>query len=349
MPYYKTRKIIEKADYDSEVKAEFLKRLTKDFFDTHESFLSTPLLAIMLMLTFADFAEIPTSLHVFYCNAFDMLVRRHDALKSQFLRTMHSGCSAEQFRRLFASFCVITYSKSKFQFTHDEAVEFVGHALKQQNIQADPAHVLTDLSESICLLQIEGFEISFVHRSFQEYFCALFVSLAPSGAVALYLNSGRYRTYDSVLPMLYAMVPERVEAEWALPTLRRLVDLIGDSRDPGRTLLTSINKEIGFVFLRGTHIVLHFQDTGLSRALSALHRFYPAHFRSATSSSEEEISEEDAEIHRKAQLQRILALEASGDVRFAGLAADLAASKARGRGERLLQRKVPLKDDDDDS
>ena len=220
MNYYKTRKIIEKSDYDAGVKKEFLKRLTKEFFDRHESFLSTPLLAIMLMLTFEDFAEIPSSLHVFYRNAFDTLVRRHDALKSQFLRTMHSGCSAEQFGRLFASFCILTYSKSKFQFSRDEAIGFLSSALAQQSIKADPAHVLADLVESICLLQVEGFEISFVHRSFQEYFCALFVSQAPSGAVARYLNGTTLRTYDSVVPMLYAIVPERVDAEWAYPALK---------------------------------------------------------------------------------------------------------------------------------
>lgn len=55
----------------------------------------------MLMLTFEEYAEIPNSLHEFYRNAFETLIRRHDAMKSQFLRQMHSGCTAEEFKKLF--------------------------------------------------------------------------------------------------------------------------------------------------------------------------------------------------------------------------------------------------------
>lgn len=111
-----TRDLIEKAPYDEDVKRTFLRRLTPPFFSKHESFLNTPLLAIMLMLTFEEYAEIPNSLHEFYRNAFDTLVRRHDALKSQFLRETHSGCTAEEFKQVFSSFCVLTYTKNATRF-----------------------------------------------------------------------------------------------------------------------------------------------------------------------------------------------------------------------------------------
>lgn len=209
------RSLILQADYDTDVTKTFLKRLTPEFFSRHNSFLSTPLLIIMMMLTFEDYAEIPTSLHAFYKNAFDTLIRRHDATKPKFIRRTYSQCTAEQFQRIFSSFCILTYSKSKFEFSFDEVIRYLGAAVNQQQIDADVNQVLKDLVESICLLQQEGFEISFVHRSFQEYFCALFLSLSPAGIVRSFLQDGRFSSWDDMLPMLYGMARERVEQEWA--------------------------------------------------------------------------------------------------------------------------------------
>jgi len=48
MSYDSTKQLIINSDYDSDVKKQFLKKLTPDFFSKHESFLSIPLLAIML-------------------------------------------------------------------------------------------------------------------------------------------------------------------------------------------------------------------------------------------------------------------------------------------------------------
>lgn len=346
MTHYKTRKLIEKADYDAEVKKEFLKRLTKEFFAQHESFLSTPLLAIMLMLTFEDFAEIPTTLHVFYRNAFDTLVRRHDAMKSQFLRQMHSGCSAEQFRKLFASFCLITYSKSKYQFHENEVPDYLEMALNQQGIEADKESVLLDIIESICLLQREGFETSFVHRSFQEYFCALFVSQLPAGAVARYLESGRYRTYDNVLPMLFAMVPERVEAEWVAPKIKNIIALYDHTSDPVLSLAIKAYGTMNYAFYKGNHVIPHFDETDNGRAISILQRLYLANF--VGNGYGQELSEEESERMQATLVSRLKELEASGDKRFNEVSKKLNESAKPNLDHRLPSIKVSLQENDGD-
>lgn len=275
-----TKELIEKADYDEKVRRNFLKRLTEDFFNKHESFLNTPLLAIMLMITFEEYAEIPNSLHEFYRNAFDTLVRRHDALKNQFLRPTHSGCTAEQFKRIFSSFCVLTYSKSAFSFSREEALNYLDSAIKQQNYKFDKEDVLCDLIESVCLLHEEGFEISFVHRSFQEYFCALFVASAPSGFVDQYLETANVRLHDDVLPMLYGINPGRVEEEWA----NEFVSDVLKKYPKGRR-----NRHIDFFRARapewsievgghGTVYMAPVERSNLERSVTIIKNFYPEHF-----------------------------------------------------------------------
>jgi hypothetical protein len=321
MTLAKTRMLIERADYDLDVKKLFLKRLTQDFFHRHESFLSTPLLAIMLMLTFEEYAEIPVSLHEFYRNAFDTLVRRHDAMKAQFLRVMHSGCSAAQFRTLFASFCLLTYSKSAYQFSHDQAIESLDKAATQQGISANRDALLADLIESLCLLQREGFEITFVHRSFQEYFCALFVAQSKADLLKKYLDSGRFRVWDSVLTMLYGMAPERVEAEWANAVVSSLIKefpTLGEASVMNFVL--ALFPKIMVSYVDDDGIIVHTaEQSEVSRQLSILNRFYPAHFHERASDKSRGQSTRDM-ASRSASLSIVLQkCEAEGDARFKGL------------------------------
>lgn len=283
MSLEQTRLLIERADYDHDVKKKFLKRLNTDFFRQHESFLNTPLLAIMLMLTFEEFAEIPTNLHIFYKNAFDTLARRHDAMKSQFLREMHSGCSADEFRKVFSSFCVLTYTKSKFEFSDDDALMFIERASRQQSVDANPQDILTDLIESLCLLQKEGFQTSFVHRSFQEYFCAVFVANSASGIVEKFLSEGKFRIWDNVLPMLYGMAPERVESEWAYAAV---TELVGEYPTAGEAnvlkFLREMFRDIEIVVFPGRRLIPQWYETRSYRRVSILRRLYDKSFMLAS-------------------------------------------------------------------
>jgi predicted NACHT family NTPase len=53
----KTLCLIERLDFDIAVKNKFLERLRSDLFEKHKSFVSRPLLATMMLLTFSSYAE----------------------------------------------------------------------------------------------------------------------------------------------------------------------------------------------------------------------------------------------------------------------------------------------------
>lgn len=279
LDYDQCHELIEKCEYDDALKKNFLKNLTKEFFKEHKSFLNTPLLSIMMMITYNDQGEIPSTLYEFYAVAFETLIRRHDAMKLDFIRENVSDCNKDQFARIFSSFCVLTYSKSQYQFTHDEIIDLLKKVIKQQRIDVNPEFVLADFIESICLLQKEGFEISFVHRSFQEYFCALFLSKSPSGVIKKYFDSGKFRVKDNVVPMLHSMVPERVEAEWA----SGVVDFFR-SEFPTATeeiifeLLDVYYKELTFVMPGPNKVHIFFGTGAMQREIDIVVRMYPRKF-----------------------------------------------------------------------
>ena len=331
MTLAQTRVLIRKSNYDEDVKQSFLDRITEDFFSKHQSFLENPLLAIMMMLTFESYAEIPESLHEFYRIAFDTLIRRHDALKGQFLRESHSGCSTEQFKQIFSSFCVLTYSKSAFSFDRDKALTFLKAAIAQQSLEKEPRKVLDDLIESICLLQEEGFEISFVHRSFQEYFCALFVANSTEGFVERYLNEAEFRHFDNVLQMLMGIAQQRVESEWALKNITYLCENFPSS-DPTSeiNLLLQCYPYLEFSVFRGNVHIMNFGRSKLSKVVSNMRALYPAEMRTQIQDDDDEEDREGQiyidnwQIHIARALQQ---LEKDGEPCLQGLSEHIEKSK----------------------
>jgi NACHT domain len=319
MSYENTISLIDSSKYDPIVTKIFLKRLTPEFYSRHESFLSTPLLAIMMMITFEEYAEIPDSLHVFYRHCFETLVRRHDAMKAQFLRKTFSSCTAEQFRDIFSSFCLLTYLRSQYQFSHDEIINYIEKSLAHEMIKGDPEKVLNDLIESICLLQKEGFEISFVHRSFQEYFCALYISQAKAGLVSTYLDNKKLRLRDNVIPLLYGMVPDRVESEWASAVVNMLVGEFKKSDGlSGMNFLKEIIGNIEFMVFRRDEVHVATGEGTIFREVEILKRLYPAHFY--PSKQREKLNSAAARKKRNAEILNVMEkLEADGDKLFTGV------------------------------
>ena len=73
-----------------------------------------------MLLTFEQFAEIPTKRHEFYRKAFITLYETHDASKGAYRREFKTGLSADEFSAYFAEFCFHTYRDGKFEFNDDD-------------------------------------------------------------------------------------------------------------------------------------------------------------------------------------------------------------------------------------
>ena len=213
------------------IKEKFLAVLEKTLFRTHRSFTENPLLLTIMLLTFERFAEVPSKMHVFYREAFEVLAKRHDASKGAYKRALKTGLSVDAFADYFAELCFRSYNDEKFELT---AEEFAGYynvlnvRVTANDKKTSARDFLEDLCSNLCLMYFEGDRYHFTHRSFQEYFCALFFSKQKDKFIAKlgdFFEKHQRRMYgDGTFDMLYDMITEKVEEYIFLPFLTALFD-----------------------------------------------------------------------------------------------------------------------------
>ena len=206
--------LVRKLNYDKGTKTRFLTQVKSNLYDTHQSFLSTPLLAILMLLTYQENANIPDKIHLFYNRAFETLFHKHDAMKEQYDRRRKSNLQIDDFAKLFSVFCLNSYVQEKTEFTRSEVSKYVTSAIAFFGLEVNAENVIFDMYEAVCLIQKEGLSYFFVHRSFQEYFTALFLANCPDETRDDFLERVNSRPWDNVLGMLYDMAAEQLEPSW---------------------------------------------------------------------------------------------------------------------------------------
>lgn len=212
--------LIRKLKYDEQVKSKFLTALQDDLYDRHQSFAQNPLLLTMMLLTYEQIAEIPNKVHLFYEQAFLTLFNKHDSLKSLYKRKSWSGLPLDDFKKVLSAFSVLGYADRKYTFSEEELFDYVTKAGGVFSINLDSADFIRDLLDSVCILQRDGLNITFTHRSFQEYFTALFlVSYVSSNKYDLFDRVALSNARDDVIPMVFDMNKDLVEQEWVIPRL----------------------------------------------------------------------------------------------------------------------------------
>ena len=267
--------LINKLEYDSGVRKRFIQKIKDGLFDSHNSFMSTPLLAILMLLTFEQNANIPDKMHLFYSEAFRTLFHKHDALKEQYARSRKSNLAVDDFEKVFAVFCLKTYVLEKLEFTEREITAYIKDALGYEKSAADASEFLFDIEEAICLFVKEGSSYFFVHRSFQEYFTALFLASCAQSVRDEFIDQVASRYWDNVLPMLFDMAGDQIEPTWVSDNCSRYLDKVG--RDDGKISPFAARFEnVKFFQYENKYRVASFGFSEDWRFLAAMMRFYPA-------------------------------------------------------------------------
>ena len=215
--------LINRLNYDADIKYRFMEALDKELYERHRSFASNPLLLSIMLLTFDNYAEIPSKLHLFYANAFETLFEKHDATKAGFRRELRSGLSFDAFKKVFSYFCVISYAQGKIEFSRDELVDTF-KKISIKGVSFDIESYIYDLVNSLCVLYREGIYYRFTHRSFQEYFTAFFLKeLSDDNMKHMGVNIIKKDLHrasnDSVFYMLKDMAEDRFETNIMLPLI----------------------------------------------------------------------------------------------------------------------------------
>ncbi len=216
--------LIKKINYSSETKSRFLSDLEDKLFDLHRSFASNPLLLTIMLLTYGDYAEIPSKIHMFYEEAFEVLFRKHDSIKGMALRTLKTDLAKDDFERILSAFSFISYIETKYDFRRKELIEYLEKAKELINAEFSVENYLTDLQEAVCIIQLEGLLYSYTHRSFQEYFTALYIlrSSKEQRKIIFNMMPARAIKKDNVIELLYDMNKDIVETELVIPILKKI-------------------------------------------------------------------------------------------------------------------------------
>lgn len=216
--------LIGKIPYDDEKKTEFIERVKTGLHKSHETFLSNPLLTTMMLVTFGEFSEVPNKIHLFYQQAFEALYYKHDRSKGVYTRKSYSNLSIDDFQKVLSYFCAASFSKESFSMTEEEARTFVRKSLTYNHMDLEESNFVKDLVESVCIMQKDGTDLNFVHRSFQEYFTAKFLSSLENTEFVSAIDSIVQKRSDRVIVMLADMDEVRFGELWTLPVTERLVD-----------------------------------------------------------------------------------------------------------------------------
>lgn len=234
--------LVGKLEFDKDIKQRFVNALDLELYEKHKSFASNPLLLNIMLLTYDNYAEIPEKLHLFYANAFETLYSKHDATKAGYRRELKSKLSYDSFKKIFSYFCFISYVQAKVEFSSDD-LRTILKKVSINKVTFEIDNYIYDLVNSLCVLYKEGLNYKFAHRSFQEYFTALFLKELPDESMKQMgiqlIHKDIFKvTNDNVFDMLFDMAEERVEQNVFLPILQEFEQNIDD------------NKKYEFYFIR---------------------------------------------------------------------------------------------------
>jgi len=221
--------LIDNLDFrpdDPSIKAKFRDELSNRLYKTHRTFTENPLLLTIMLMTFEMFAEVPSQMHIFYREAFNALSRTHDANKGAYKRELKSKLSVDAFADVFAEICFRTYWDEKFEFSIPEFEAYFQRLTTTYAKSVSSEDFMYDLCYSLCLMYLESGKCYFTHRSFQEYFSAVFLSKQKDSVInrlgTFFEKRERRMRGDQTFFMLNDLIPDKVDEFIFIPYLEDL-------------------------------------------------------------------------------------------------------------------------------
>ena len=145
--------------------------------ENYTSYLRNPLLLSMFILTYQTYSNVPPKRSAFYRQVFDSLFYLHDSVsKLSWSREKKSGLSKEQFEYVLQLFSFISFFKEVFVFEEDFLNKTFNQIKeKKKSLTFENLLLIEDLQVAICIINKEGLDYVFPHRSLQEYFASLYI------------------------------------------------------------------------------------------------------------------------------------------------------------------------------
>ncbi|ERP89416.1 hypothetical protein Q670_03255 [Alcanivorax sp. P2S70] len=182
-------------------------RLNKEIDTIPEKFIESPLLVSLLYRTYGVNGSIAARVSTFYDEIYSALYKGHDLInKNGFVRDKKSGLDYEEFRKVLRALCYYMMIRRKSSFhSYSEACSIVDEAKKICGIDHFvSSEYLEDLLGAVPLMQRDGSEFKFMHKTIQEYFSAEYLIYNKSSYELLrkLFNSKLFSGFSKVFEFL---------------------------------------------------------------------------------------------------------------------------------------------------
>lgn len=170
--------LIRKYDEYGEKSEELIEQIEKnENYAALKEFLGNPLMVSLLYLTYQYKNVLHYKKNIFYRQVYDALYDRHDTIKGVgVVHEKKSGLDIEDFRRVLCAIGFISVKTGKVEFDKDQIIELIEQAINvYPEINACAKDFLDDILHAVPLFVEVGVNYKWAHKSFAEYFAAVFI------------------------------------------------------------------------------------------------------------------------------------------------------------------------------
>lgn len=149
---------------------------------------TTPLLLILLLISYRAESRVPDTLVEFYDLLFPTLLYRHDDTKVGYNREVSSKIGRYRLQEIFEAFSYLALEQGAVRFTSVQFFRILNEA--KEYIEADIddieiENIQKDIVKLTCLIVEDGHhEYSYIHRSVQEFYGASFIVNSSEADIA---------------------------------------------------------------------------------------------------------------------------------------------------------------------
>ncbi|ELA8262825.1 NACHT domain-containing protein [Vibrio alginolyticus] len=193
------------------------RRLIEELDSVPTEFLKNPLLVSLLYSTFGSNNTIADRICTFYSDIYHALYKGHDLInKNGYEREKLSGLDYEEFRVLLRalSFQMVLKRKSAFS-SLSEAFEYINNASQLAKVEIkSPNGYFNDLLNAVPLMQKDGNDYKFLHKTIIEYFAAEYIVYRSDSESILtkMFKSSSFGAFDKVFDFVYELAVETYDS-----------------------------------------------------------------------------------------------------------------------------------------
>ncbi|MEK5205353.1 NACHT domain-containing protein [Bacillus sp. FSL R10-2789] len=209
--------------------------LNNSQFEDLQKFLEVPLLATLVYITFRHKRDLASKKDEFYEKVYNALYQDHDLSKDYLVRKKKCNLSKTDFFQVLSNLGFLCLKENKIEFKESDLLSLIKQAINNvYGIEKEikPDDVLYDLTKGIGLFLQFGVYFKWTHKSFMEYFAAVYVKNNQSEDILKnILNSQRFESYLNFLDLYHDIDMKTFDKVLLLPILNDYISYMNEDEN----------------------------------------------------------------------------------------------------------------------